>query len=82
MEISAGKYHGLRVLADDSGRFRMMAIDQRGSMVSALAKISGRSKDQISFGDVAEVKRLITQVLWPHASAVLTDPPIRLSLFD
>lgn len=31
--ISGGKYRGLRLLADEGGRFRMMAVDQRGSMI-------------------------------------------------
>jgi tagatose 1,6-diphosphate aldolase len=73
-DLSAGKLRGLTRLADDAGRFTMMAIDQRGSLIESLAKSSGRPKDQISFEDVARVKRLVTRELAPLASGVLTDP--------
>lgn len=73
-ELSAGKFRGMTRLADESGRFTMMAIDQRGSLIDSLAKSSGRSKDQISFDEVARVKMLVTRELALLASAVLTDP--------
>ena len=31
-DISSGKLRGIMKLADANGRFKMMAIDQRGSM--------------------------------------------------
>lgn len=73
-ELSAGKFRGLTRLADDAGRFTMMAIDQRGSLIDSLAKSSGRPKEQITFDEVARVKQLVTRELAPLASAVLTDP--------
>lgn len=74
VELSAGKYRSIRLLADDSGRFRMMAIDQRGSMVRALSKVTGKEAAQIGYHDVARVKRAVTKVLAPFATATLTDP--------
>jgi len=74
IEISAGKFRGMNRLADEAGRFKMMAIDQRGSMIASLAKSSGKPKDQVRFDEIARVKRLVTRTLAPLASAVLTDP--------
>ena len=72
--ISSGKLRGLMKLADASGRFKMMAIDQRGSMVTALAEVLDTDKTNVKYDDVASLKTLITRILAPNATAVLTDP--------
>ncbi len=72
--ISSGKLRGFMKLADESGRFKMMAIDQRGSMVTALAETLGIEKPQVKYDQVASLKTLITRILAPNATAVLTDP--------
>jgi len=72
--ISSGKLRGLMKLADASGRFKMMAIDQRGSMVTKLAEVLGIEKTDVKYSDVASLKTLITRILAPNATAVLTDP--------
>jgi len=74
VEISAGKLRRITKLADTKGRFKMMAIDQRGSMQKALAEALNVSSDNVSYEQVAEIKTLITRVLAPYATAVLTDP--------
>jgi len=73
-QISEGKWRRLRSLADEEGRFKMMAIDQRGSMSDAIAKVTNRSPEQVSANELAEAKEVITRVLAPYATAVLTDP--------
>ena len=73
-QMSQGKWRRLRSLADEEGRFKMMAIDQRGSMSDAIGKATGRSPEQVSGGELAEAKEVITRVLAPYATAVLTDP--------
>ncbi|MBI3911942.1 MAG: tagatose 1,6-diphosphate aldolase [Armatimonadetes bacterium] len=70
-EISVGKMRGLMRLADPNGRFKMMAIDQRGSLNKALAGVLGR---EATHDEVARFKQIITRHLGRHASAVLTDP--------
>src|SRR5207249_3066512 len=70
-EISAGKLRNLMALADENGRLKMMAIDQRGSLNQALGKVLGR---EASFDQVAEFKQIVTEHLAPYATAVLTDP--------
>lgn len=70
-EISAGKLRRLAALCDESGIFKMMAIDQRGSLEQALGKVLGREP---AFDEVARFKQLVTRELAPYATAVLTDP--------
>ena len=73
-KLSNGKWRRLRSLADGEGRFKMMAIDQRGSLVDAIAKVTNRSGEQVAADELAKTKEVITRVLGPYATAVLTDP--------
>ena len=73
-QISEGKWRRLRSLADGEGRFKMMAIDQRGSLSDAIAKVTNRSAEQVAGEELAKAKEVITRVLAPYATAVLTDP--------
>jgi len=73
-QVSEGKWRRLRSLADGEGRFKMMAIDQRGSLYDAIAKVTNRSPEQVSGEELAKTKEIITRVLAPYATAVLTDP--------
>jgi len=70
VSISAGKMRGLKTPADEAGRFRMMAIDQRGS----LAKVLSKEPDEIKYEDLAEFKKVVIKTLSPYSSATLTDP--------
>lgn len=71
VRVSAGKMRGLRRIADSEGRFRMMAIDQRGSLKTMLAKVLDR---EVGYPDLAAIKRAIVKVLSPYSSATLIDP--------
>ncbi len=73
-ELTAGKLKGLKMLADREGKFRMLAIDQRGSLQRMLAKAVGKEKSEIGYEDLALAKRLVTQYLSPYFSATLMDP--------
>jgi tagatose 1,6-diphosphate aldolase len=68
--LPAGKLRGLTTLADANGRLKMMAIDQRMSLERSLGTILGRPG---SYDEVVRVKRAVTRVLAPHATAVLID---------
>lgn len=74
VQLSSGKWRRLKSLADAEGRFRMMAIDQRGSLSQAIARATGRDSHQVTYQEMAEVKQTITRILSPYATAVLTDP--------
>ncbi|HVZ00821.1 MAG TPA: tagatose 1,6-diphosphate aldolase [Dongiaceae bacterium] len=72
MEISAGKLRALRRLADDDGRFKMIAVDQRPPMLKALAGKFAPLRP--SYADLAAVKKTLAGTLLPHGSALLIDP--------
>jgi tagatose-1,6-bisphosphate aldolase len=48
----------------------MMAIDQRGSLRRAIAKVIGRDSQQITSEDLTQTKTIITKILAPYATAV------------
>ncbi|WP_313195964.1 tagatose 1,6-diphosphate aldolase [Shinella zoogloeoides] len=76
-ELSSGKLRGLKKLADKSGRFKMLAIDQRAPMARALDTILAPRK--ASYDDVAPIKSLLAETLAPESSAVLVDPDFGLT---
>jgi len=71
MRLTAGKLAGLRRVSTDRGVIAAAAMDQRGSLQKALAKEKGGS---VTDAMVEEFKTLVTEVLTPHASAILLDP--------
>ncbi len=75
MTLTPGKIKGLENLSDDRGVIAAAAMDQRGSLKKALAAASG---GEVSDGQMEEFKTLVTEVLTPHASAILLDPEFGL----
>jgi tagatose 1,6-diphosphate aldolase len=73
-KTSSGKWSHLRSLADADGRFKIMAVDQRGSLVDSIARTTNRTSGEVRGEELACVKEAITRVLTPYATAVLTDP--------
>lgn len=69
--LSPGKYRSISRLTDAQGRFKMLAIDQRGAMRALLTTALGRAP---SFEEVSAAKRLVVESLAGEASAVLIDP--------
>ena len=74
VQLSPGKWHRLCALSDEQGRLRMMAIDQRGSLEKAIAKAADKDVGQVTSEDLVAAKQVVTKVLAPYATAVLTDP--------
>jgi tagatose 1,6-diphosphate aldolase len=72
--LSAGKLRALATLADDDGRFTMIAVDQRPPIFAALARHGDRDPSEVRYDEVAAVKGALVEVLAPHATAVLLDP--------
>ncbi|MEO6407405.1 MAG: tagatose 1,6-diphosphate aldolase [Burkholderiaceae bacterium] len=72
MKLSAGKLWGMRRLADQGGRWKMIAIDQRTPLMGPIAK--KRDAAEAPYADLAAVKSAVTRHLSPHASAMLMDP--------
>ncbi len=74
VKISSGKLRGIRMLADEEGKFRMMAIDQRGSLRRILGKVMDKDPKEVNPNDLSTFKKYIIKVLSPYSSATLTDP--------
>ncbi len=74
MKITPGKQKGMKAVSDARGVIAAAAMDQRGSLKSAIAKEKGIDKKDVSADMLAEFKTIVTRVLTPHASAILLDP--------
>lgn len=72
MSISAGKYWGMRRMADASGRFRMTAVDQRPPIKNPIR--AKRGTPEAPWEDVAGFKELLIRELQAESSAMLLDP--------
>ena len=72
--LSAGKFRGLQTLADDRGRFKMVAVDQRPPLFKALARHGQRKPEEVGDEEISAVKALLVETLAPHSSAILVDP--------
>jgi tagatose 1,6-diphosphate aldolase len=71
MKLTPGKLAGLRRVSTDRGVIAAAAMDQRGSLQKSLAKEKGSA---VTDAMMEEFKSLVTEVLTPHASAILLDP--------
>lgn len=74
VHLSPGKWQRLRSLTDEQGRFKMLAIDQRGSLQAAIGRATGKKPGEVGREDMVAAKAVITRILAPYATAVLTDP--------
>jgi len=73
-KISQGKLKGLEALSDKRGVIRAAAMDQRGSLLKAIAKAKGVDAKEITRAALSEFKCAVSKILTPHASAILLDP--------
>jgi tagatose 1,6-diphosphate aldolase len=71
VKMTPGKLAGMKAVSDSRGVIAAAAMDQRGSLQKALAKEKGAD---IGDRDIEDFKSLVTEVLTPHASAILLDP--------
>ena len=71
MKLTPGKLAGLRKVSNERGVIAAAAMDQRGSLQKSLAKEKGAD---VSDAMMEEFKILVSEVLTPHASAILLDP--------
>ncbi|HEX9255678.1 MAG TPA: tagatose 1,6-diphosphate aldolase, partial [Candidatus Angelobacter sp.] len=75
MKLTPGKLAGMKAVSDKRGVIAAAAMDQRGSLQKALAKEKG---SDVSPSMLEEFKSIVTEVLTPHASAILLDPEFGL----
>jgi tagatose 1,6-diphosphate aldolase len=69
----------MEAVSNDRGVIAAAAMDQRGSLKSAIAKEKGVDKKAVTDQMMAEFKEAVTRILTPHASAILLDPEYGLS---
>ena len=74
MKISAGKIKGLEAVSNERGVIAAAAMDQRGSLRSAIAKEKGVDKKEVNADMMSEFKEAVVRILTPYASAILLDP--------
>jgi tagatose 1,6-diphosphate aldolase len=72
--IAPGKRQKLDAVSTSRGVIAAAAMDQRGSLHSAIAKAKGVEKSAVTPGMMAEFKQAVVGVLTPYASAILLDP--------
>ncbi|HEV2386804.1 MAG TPA: tagatose 1,6-diphosphate aldolase [Candidatus Acidoferrales bacterium] len=72
--ISPGKRRRLDAAANQRGVIAAAAMDQRGSLESAIAREKGVDKRAVTPAMMTEFKQAVTSVLSPYASAILLDP--------
>jgi tagatose 1,6-diphosphate aldolase len=71
MKLTPGKLAGMNAVSNQYGVIAAAAMDQRGSLQKSLAKEKGSA---VSDSMMEEFKTLVSEVLTPHASAILLDP--------
>jgi tagatose 1,6-diphosphate aldolase len=71
VKLTPGKLAGMIAVSDARGVIAAAAMDQRGSLQKSLAKEKG---GEVTNAMMEEFKSLVTEVLTPHASAILLDP--------
>ena len=67
MKLTPGKLEGLKAVFTPQGVIAAAAMDQRGSLKKALGQ-------HATDASLEEFKSQVTEVLTPHASAILLDP--------
>jgi tagatose 1,6-diphosphate aldolase len=67
VKLTPGKLKGLKAVSTEKGVIGAAAMDQRGSLKKALGQ-------NATDAGLEEFKSLVTEVLTPHASAILLDP--------
>jgi len=75
VKLTPGKLAGMKAVSNNRGVIAAAAMDQRGSLQKALAKEKGAD---IPASMMEEFKSIVTEVLTPHASAILLDPEFGL----
>src|SRR6516164_2970197 len=75
MKLSPGKLAGMKAVSNNRGVIAAAAMDQRGSLQKSLAKEKGAD---IPGSMMEDFKSIVTEVLTPHASAILLDPEFGL----
>lgn len=72
VKMTRGKFEGINACSDERGVIAAAAMDQRGSLRKAIARV--RENGEATEEDLTRFKTAVTRVLTRHASAILMDP--------
>lgn len=72
--LTAGKARRLTTLADASGFFKMIAVDQRPPLMAVLAREKNLEPENVPYEELKNIKHLLTRALSHAGSAILVDP--------
>jgi tagatose 1,6-diphosphate aldolase len=72
--LSAGKQKGLEAVADSHGIIAALAIDQRSALRSLFSRAMGIEPENVPRKNLSQFKQAVSEILTPHASAILLDP--------
>lgn len=71
--ITPGKARGLARISDGSGRYAILAIDQRPPLFELIARALGRCDDAVA-AETGELKGILASTLASEVSGLLVDP--------
>lgn len=74
IRLSKQKIQRLQALADDRGVIAAAGLDQRGSLVRAIAAAKSVETDDVGDETIRELKAAVSKILTPRASAVVLEP--------
>ena len=72
--LTSGKLKHLRALSNSAGVIAAVAMDQRASLVKAIAAARGLDPKDVPALMLSEFKTSVSRIISPHASAILLDP--------
>ncbi len=72
--LTPGKKRGLEAVSDSRGIIAAIAIDQRNALRNLFSKALNVAPDAVAPELLIQFKEAVSQVLTPHASAILLDP--------
>jgi tagatose 1,6-diphosphate aldolase len=72
--FSKEKIQRLQALADERGVIAAIGMDQRGSLLRAIAAGKGVGADELTDATIHDLKSAVSRAFTPHASAILLDP--------
>lgn len=75
VRMTRGKFESIQSCADERGVIAAAAMDQRGSLQKAIGKAKGGSASE---DELIEFKVAVSEILTPHATAILLDPEFGL----
>ena len=79
--MTRGKFDGINACANEKGVIAAAAMDQRGSLMKAIAKGLGDG-GKATAEDLTIFKTEVTRVLTKYSTAILLDPEYGLSALD